>query len=289
MLRRVVFLISVGAALFLGVGWVIQQRVATRSESHGLLSWAVLMELASSGRWWLGIAAMTVGQSLSAWALQFGPVSSVEPVLVGFLLVAFAVSAASAHVRPRWQEMTGPVIVIVALTVFLAVSDPRANLRSDPGWHDIAVATGAASLVTLLVAGAGKALANRTPPVVESALLAAAAGVMYGLQDAATRGAIVVTNHHSLIYLIATMWPWVLLASATAGVLLSQAAFRAERLDYALPPTAATQPIAGIVIGVTLLGDELSASGFALAFEALSLVAMLAGVLLIGRSTALES
>ena len=112
---------------------------------------------------------------------------------------------------------------------------------------------------------------------------------MYGLQDAATRGAIVVTNHHSPLALISTLWPWVLLASATAGVLLTQAAFRAERLDWALPPTAAAQPIAGVVVGVALLGDRLSASGVALAFEALCIVAMLGGVVLIGRSPALES
>ncbi len=85
------------------------------------------------------------------------------------------------------------------------------------------------------------------------------------------------------------MWPWVLLASATAGVLLTQASFRAGRLDWALPPTAAAQPIAGIVIGVVLLGDHLAATGLALAFESLSLVAMLGGVLLIGQSRAFGS
>jgi hypothetical protein len=289
MLLLVVFLLSGFAAVFLGVGWVMQQRVATGSDSHGLLSWTVLKELISSGVWWLGIAAMTAGQSLSAWALQFGPVSSVEPVLVGFLLVAFVVSAASAQVRPRWQEMTGPVVVIIALSVFLAVADPKVNRHSDPGWHDIAAATIGVTLVTAVVASVAKLIGARTPPVVESALLAGAAGLMYGLQDAATRGAIVVTNHHSLIYLISTMWPWVVLGSATVGVLLSQAAFRAERLDFALPPTAAAQPIAGVAIGVTLLGDRLSATGIDLALEALCVLAMLAGVVLIGRSPAFET
>jgi drug/metabolite transporter (DMT)-like permease len=284
-----VFVISAAAAVFLGVGWVVQQRVAISSDSEGLLSWKVIVELISSWLWWLGIATMTIGQSLSAWALQFGPVSSVEPVLVGFLLVAFIVSAAAAHHRPRWQELTGPVILIIALTAFLAISDPQANRHSDPGWRGITVATVAAGLITAAVVVVAKVLDKRTPPVVASALFAAAAGVMYGLQDAATRGAIVVSDHHPLIYLVATMWPWVLLAAATAGVLLSQAAFRAERLDYALPPTAATQPIAGVIVGVTLLGDRLSASGVALAFEALCVVAMLAGVLLIGRSPAFES
>lgn len=284
-----VFVLSGVAALFLGVGWVVQQRVATHSESGGLLSWTVLMELVRSGMWWLGIVAMTVGQTLSSVALQFGTVSAVEPVLVASLLVAFVISAVSGDHRPRWQEMAGPVILIAALVVFLAVSNPRQATQPDPTWQAILIATAAAGVFAGLVAGSGKLFASRTAPVVECTLLAVGAGVMYGLQDAVTRGGIVFTHHHRLISVIFTMWPWVLLASATAGVLLTQASFRAGRLDWALPPTAAAQPIAGIVIGVALLRDHLAASGLALAFESLSLVAMLGGVLLIGQSRAFGS
>jgi hypothetical protein len=285
----VVFLISGVAAIFLGVGWVVQQRVAIESKSDGLLTWKVLIELASSGLWWLGIVTMTIGQTLSSVALQFGAVSSVEPVLVASLLVAFVLSARLAHQRPRWQELTGPAILIAALIVFLAVSKPQVSKHGDPRWLAITVATVCTGLVALIFAGSAKLIGKRSAPVIECTLLAAAAGVMYGLQDAATRGAIVVTNHHSPLALVPTLWPWVLLGAATAGVLLTQAAFRAERLDWALPPTAAAQPIAGIVVGVALLGDRLSASGIALAFEALCIVAMLGGVLLIGRSPAFES
>jgi len=264
----------------------VQQRVATHSQSGGLLSWTVLMELVTSGLWWLGIVSMTIGQTSSSVALQFGPVSTVEPVLVASLLVAFGISAVSSDHSPRWQEMAGPAILIVALVVFLTVASPRQGKQPDPDWQAILIATAAAGVLALLVAGSGKLLANRTAPVVECTLLAVGAGIMYGLQDAATRGAIVFSHHHKLIALLSTMWPWVLLASATAGVLLTQASFRAGRLDWALPPTAAAQPIAGIVIGVVLLGDHLAATGLALAFESLSLVAMLGGVLLIGQSRA---
>jgi hypothetical protein len=210
-------------------------------------------------------------------------------VLVASLLVAFVISARSAHHRPRWQELAGPAILIVALVVFLAVANPHETKQPDPQWHAILIATLAAGVVAAVVAGSGKLLAGRTPPVVECALLAVGAGVMYGLQDAATRGLIVFIKHHRLIALIPTMWPWVLLASATAGVLLTQASFRAERLDWALPPTAAAQPIAGIVIGVALLRDRLAATGLALAFEAVCVLAMIGGVLLIGQSPAFEN
>lgn len=278
------YLLALAGAVFLGVGWVLQQRVATATPSGGLLSWDVLKSLITSGRWWLGIAAMTAGQSFAAWALQLGPVSAVEPVLVGFLLVAFVFSGGLSHRPPSWEEVAGPIVLAAALALFLAIADPHANSHGQPGWPGITAATAASAAVAAVFAGAGWRLRKRTSAVVEAALIAAAAGIMYALQDAATRGAVVAASHHSLLHLVATMWPWVVLASATAGVLLSQAAFRAERLDYALPPTAAAQPVAGIILGVTLLGDELSATGLALFGEVLCLIAMLVGVLLIGRA-----
>jgi hypothetical protein len=185
--------------------------------------------------------------------------------------------------------LAGPVILIVALVVFLAVANPQQTKQPDPRWQAILIATVAAGLAAGLFAGSAKLLAHRTAPLVKCTLFAIGAGVMYGLQDAVTRGAIVFTHHHRLAALIPTMWPWVLLASATAGVLLTQSAFRAERLDWALPPTAAAQPIAGIAIGVALLRDHLAASGLALMFESMCVIGMLAGVLLIGQSPAFEN
>jgi drug/metabolite transporter (DMT)-like permease len=283
-----VYLIGLAAALFLGAGWVAQQRIATRSTSSGLISVKVLVELATSRLWWGGIAAMSIGQTLSAFALQFGPVSAVEPVLVVSLLVALVISAALRRRHPGWLELAGPIVLSVSLVVFLAVSDPQANRDSNPGFNSILASTIVAASVASGLAIAGIATHGRAAQIVESALLASGAGVMYGLQDVATRGVIVVLQHHSLFYLIFTMWPWVTLGAATFGVILSQAAFRAERLDYALPPTVIAQALAGIGLGIALLGDRLTASGTALAFEALCLAGMIAGVALVGLSPALE-
>jgi hypothetical protein len=94
-------------------------------------------------------------------------------------------------------------------------------------------------------------------------------------------------KQHGLTGLLRSVWPYVLIVAATIGVILSQSAFRAARLDYSLPPISAAEPITSIVLGVWLLGDVLSYSRGGLAIEALCLVAMIAGVVLIGRSPAL--
>jgi hypothetical protein len=91
-------------------------------------------------------------------------------------------------------------------------------------------------------------------------------------------------ERNDLVALMSTAWPYLVVGAATTGVILSQTAFRDARLDHSLPPTAAAQPIAGIILGLALLGDHLTVHGGALAVEAVSLVAMLTAVFIIGRS-----
>ncbi|MCU1658868.1 MAG: hypothetical protein JWO57_3524 [Pseudonocardiales bacterium] len=285
-----VFVVGITAAMFLGLGWVLQQRVAAASsQSAQLMSWRVLRQLIGSPRWWLGIGAMAAGQTLGAWALQLAAVTLVEPLLVTCLLFAFAISAYLARQPLRWQEIAGSAMLCAALAAFLAVGNPRPDLHSDPGWPSIAMATGLTAAVAAALVGLGKALGKTAGTVPQSVLLATASGVMYGLQDVATRAAIVVVQERNFAALITTVWPYLVLAAATAGVLLSQSAFRTARLDHALPPTAAAQPICGVALGVGLLGDRLSSSPVALAVEILCLIGMLAGVAAIGRSPALSA
>jgi hypothetical protein len=85
------------------------------------------------------------------------------------------------------------------------------------------------------------------------------------------------------------LWPYLLLAAATAAVLLTQRAFRAARLDYALPPMAATQPVLGVILGVLLLGDRLALDSASLAVEAVCVAILIGSTGLLARSAALGS
>jgi hypothetical protein len=113
--------------------------------------------------------------------------------------------------------------------------------------------------------------------------------LLYGLEDAATRASTLIARHEGWDALIHTGWSLVVVCAAAAAILISGTAFNSARLDYSLPPITAAAPIAGIALGVTLLGDRLSISPGALAVESACLVAMVAGVVLIGRSRTLTS
>ena len=282
-----VFLAGVAAAVILGVGWVVQQRVAVRCPSSQLMSWQLLRQLMRMPLWWVSIATIAIGQTLSAWALQLGSVALVEPLLMSCLLFAFVTSAILNRRRVQWQEIVGALVLAGSLGVFLAIANPQAGANV-PSWQSMTVAAGAIAVAAVALLYSARTATHRRAIALECGLIAAAAGAMYGLQDAATRAGIVALREHSWLQVLAMPWLYVMLAAATAAVLLSQSAFRAGRLDYALPPTAATQAIAGVVLGIVVMGDQLAITAGGLATEVICLWTMVAGTVLIARSPVLR-
>lgn len=278
-----IYVLGIAAAAFLGVGWVMQQRVAARTPSTSRLSWAAMRTLIRNVEWWGGIAAAAVGQTLAAWALQDGPITLVEPLMVASLFFAFALSAALGRHRICRHEIIGTLLLAIAVAMFLAVAHPRPTDTSLPTLFTLLLATGGACGAVLVILVASRGVRRRHAAAATATATAAAAGIFYALQDVATRGAIVAARHGGYASLIHLAWPYILLFGATAGVLFAQEAFRAERLDWSLPPTAAVQPLAGVALGVGVLNDHITASPLQLAVEALSIVVGIAGVMVMGR------
>lgn len=272
--------VGVAAALCLGLGYVLQQRVAVTMPLSEVLTWRLLFDLMRRRLWWAGIGSMVVGQVLAGYALQLDTVAAVEPLLSANLLFALAFAAAINRHRIRWQEVAGAVLLSAALAVFIGVGDPHSS--PTPETSDLAILAalgGVVGAVVVLVAAA-----RHRGLVIESVLLSTGAGLMYGLQDAATRAALVRFDHHGVVATALSPWGYIVVGSAVVAILLSQSAFKAARLDYSLPPIAAAEPIAGIVLGISLLGDVISLSVTGIVVECLCLVAMVAGAALIGRS-----
>ncbi|HKC29960.1 MAG TPA: DMT family transporter, partial [Jatrophihabitans sp.] len=221
-----VYLLAIAADVCLGVGWVLQQQVAARTRTKGDSAMQALRRLIGTPVWWGGIAAMAAGQSLAAWALQSGPVSLVDPLLVGCLLFAFAYAAWRCRERIRAGEVLGTLIVIGGLAMFAGAGQPQAEVRHQPSLLAVVVAASTAAAVAGLIVVTGQVARRRKMIAAGSAAFATAAGIFYALQDVATRGAIDVVHGRAWGALISTCWPYVLLVAAVAGVLVSQAAFR---------------------------------------------------------------
>jgi drug/metabolite transporter (DMT)-like permease len=278
-----VFVVGIAAAVSLGLGWVLQQRVAAHAALTELLSFRLLLHLMRKRVWWFGIAAMVLGQALGGLSLSLGSVALVEPLLSTNLVFAFVIAAYLSHERTRPLEIGGALLVCAALGVFIGIGQPQSNDAAAPGLPVIILA----ALVVLGVVAVVVTAAQGRPLATKSVLFATGAGLMYGLQDVATRATLQDIRRHGLPSLIISPWAYVVLGCAVIGILLSQSAFRAGRLDYSLPPTAVAEPIAGIALGITVLGDSLASSPGALVAEGLCVVAMVTGAWLVGQSATL--
>jgi drug/metabolite transporter (DMT)-like permease len=269
---------ALAAACLIGVGFVAQQHAAYREPLGEILRLRLLGHLAHNRLWLVGIAAMVCGQVLGATALDESDVASVEPILATSLIFALVF----AHLlyreplnRTVWQ---GGLLVTVGSGLFLAFGRPHAGRPAGPESTRWLVAAVVVALAVALVLSA-RPRALRT----KAMLLAAAAGMLYGVQDVLTRSSLLVLAR-GWGDLLWSWEPYGVLVIAVVGLLLAQSAFDAAPLRISLPATTAAEPLTGILLGVLIFYERLRLSPEALAAEAAGLVMMVGGIIVLGRS-----
>lgn len=279
-----VYLVGIAAALCLGLGYVLQQRAAALAPIEEVLSWRLLLDLLHKPVWLWGVGCMVVGQLLGGLALQLASVAVVEPLLAANLLFAFVISAMLSDRKVRWHEVGGALLLIAGLAAFLVVGKPRSSNHPHPDrfWTVIALIA-VAGAVTILVV-----VAKKQQFIAEAVLLSTGAGLLYGLQDAATRQTLLRADNNGVVRVLGSPWTYLVVIAAVIGLLLSQSAFKIGSLSHSLPPLTAAEPLAGIGLGVTLLADKVEVSPGRLAVEAACGAAVILGVYLIGRSRTLN-
>ena len=107
--------LGLAAAVLLGLGFVLQQRVARQAPPDDSLSWRLFADLIGKPLWLTGIVAMVSGQVLGALALGGGDgnVSLVEPLLTTNLLFALGLAWLVSDQQLTWRECAGAILLIV--------------------------------------------------------------------------------------------------------------------------------------------------------------------------------
>ncbi|MGV9327670.1 DMT family transporter [Streptosporangium sandarakinum] len=277
----VTVLLGLAAAGLLGLGFVAQQHAAYTEPLGEMLHLHLLLDLVRKPLWLCGVAAMVGGQVLGALALRRADVAQVEPLLATNLIFALAVAAAVYRERLGRGEWLGAVLVSGGVAMFLLAGRPHGGGVPGP-----ASVVWVAILATLMVAAVLVLVAVRVTLSTKAMLLAAAAGMLYGIQDVLTRASLVTLEQAGRgPGALLTIWqPYTLLVVAVLGILLNQSAFDAAPLRISLPATTAAEPVIGIMLGVAILGERLRADPPALAGEVAGLIALVAGIVILGRS-----
>ncbi|HWB67073.1 MAG TPA: DMT family transporter [Mycobacteriales bacterium] len=275
-----VFLLSFAASLCFAAGFVLQYHEAHEAPDRLFLSPKLLVELAHHKVWLAGIAVMFIGNGLQASALGVGSLAVVEPILTTSLLFALPLSAAWRRERLQRQEWLGAFLVSAGLGVVLGVGSPTTghSTMSSPMWLLVVLAScGGAQLMV--------SLGRRSRwPAPRAALIGCAAGVLFGLQDVLTGFCMHDLSHHGWLVTLTSWQFYLLIVIGAYGLVLMQSAYKAGPLTAGLPTIAVGEPVAGMLIGVFALNEQLNASTAAVTVEILAAVVMVLGTWMLGRS-----
>jgi drug/metabolite transporter (DMT)-like permease len=275
-----------GAASF-GLASAVQQRATKEVPTTGTLDPRLLLELVRRPVWVLGIGAVIVGLSLQLVALAYGPLVLVQPLLVTGVLFGAVFSAVLTHRRVDRLVVLGSLGAVAGLSAFLVLARPTGGstqLEQD-GWALLPLAVALAATVLICLT-----LASRYDGPVQVGALATATGVFYGLTAGLMK---VVTSQfrsggfpeiftHPVFYVVCAIGP--------LGFLLSQNTFQHGTLIApALAIITIVDPLVGVAIGVSWLGEQVNSSPAVLAGELIAVLVIMSSVgLLAHRGTQLR-
>lgn len=279
-----VYVFALPAACLLGLGFVLQQLAAARAPLSDMLSFRLFLDLIRMPLWLGGIGCMVCGQILGSLALTAGDLSRVEPLLATNLIFAMGLARWLGGVALGWSGWLGVATLSGGVAAFIVAGRPHegsGDVSTLRYWTVLSTVLGLAGVLVLVALNVE--LLHRPP------LLAASAGVLYGVQDALTRISGTIIGDSGVVALFSAWQPYTLVAAAVVGLLLVQSAFEAGSLRLSLPALSGSEPLVGIACGIGLLDDQLSTSPGALAWQATGIVAVLVGIVLLGRHPAMPS
>jgi hypothetical protein len=200
--------------------------------------------------WWASIVLNGGRAGFQVAALTFAPLTVVQPL--GVLALVFAIPWATrlGGQRLTRRQTRGAVIVVASVAVLLALS--VTDGRSQP----LSVADGlavTAGTLALLIVGAW--VAGRCPATWRSHLLAAVAGVAFGVASALAKTTVTVlgTDGAAAFAHPATTGTAVI---AVLGVLIAQAAYQGMELGSPLGVTTVVNPVAASVVAIAFMGES---------------------------------
>jgi len=266
-------LIAIAGAITFGASDVIEQRATHKVAKRPPLDVKLFADLLANRLWVIGITVDIAGSVLQAFALHFGALALVQPILVLDLLFAVVITYALARRRPDWVTTAGVLCCTGGLVLFLVVARPK----SPP------VSVGPGILLPLGLASAGVIalclVAWRLSPRKFLPLSTAfACGLIFGITAFLLKELTVTIGHG--FNPPSQQWPlYAFIIAEPLGFLLNQNAFQESSLIApVLAIRTVTDPLVAIGIGLVWLDETITSSPGAIAAEVIGLAVMSAGV-----------
>ncbi|HEX6116384.1 MAG TPA: DMT family transporter [Solirubrobacterales bacterium] len=260
------------AALLFALGTVIQQREAMKVPDAEAHSAGLLLRLAKRPAWLAGMVADALGFIAQAAALGIGRVIVVQPLLATSVVWALPLGAKLSGQQVVRRDVVAALAVTAGLGAFLVISDPSGGRDDAPiaAWLVAGGAICAASAVLALAGMSGS-------PARKAAACGTAAGLLFGLSAVLTK-AVVDSLDEGIVDLITDWHLYALVAIGFASMTLSQISLQAGDLAPAVATQMIFDPVASLILGLTLLQEQIHDDALGIAGSIAALLVTFAGM-----------
>jgi drug/metabolite transporter (DMT)-like permease len=273
-----VYVLALGAAFANALTSVLQRMGVEDAPADSTLHLRLISFAVRRKVWLLGFAFMVVSFVMQAIALHYGRLTEVQPILTTELLFLVIILATWFRYRVGWREWSGAALGGAGLAGFLIFANPEGGnavpLTED--WLEV----GSACVGSMALA---VVLALRGPRWWRAIMFGAAAAIGYAFTAALTK---VVTGYISQDW-VSMFVHWETYALALFGlmsVFLAQNAFHAGPIAASQSTLVLVDPLASILIGIGLFNDQLRTAPPWGPLEALSLLVLFLGMLILCNS-----
>ncbi|HEY2507535.1 MAG TPA: DMT family transporter [Streptosporangiaceae bacterium] len=269
----VAVLIAIVGAFTFGASDVLEQRATHRVAKRPPLDLKLFADLAVNRLWLIGITVDIIASVMQAFALHFGPLALVQPILVLDLLFAVVIASVLARSRPDWVVSGGVLCCTGGLVLFLAVARPQSPAVSVSPTILVPLGVGVVFVIVLCLV-AWRISPRRFLPLATAFACGAIFGVTAFLLKEITQ-----TIGHGFNP-PTQQWPlYAFIIAEPLGFLLNQNAFQESSLIApVLAIRTVTDPLVAIGIGLVWLHERVASSGAAITAEVAGLIIMSAGV-----------
>lgn len=206
--------------------------------------------------WLGGVVCDAVGLTLQIFALHFGKLTVVQPLLVSGLLFALVLRQFHEHHQISRIQMLWALLLSVCLAGFVILASSGGTTRVHE--HADRWPAGVVGGCGILLAGACVEIGRRQRRGGRSAaLLGIAVGTIYAALAALLK-AVTDIVAKSPLQIFMSWQLYVVLIIGALGLLLNQLAFQAGPLTASLPATATVDPLLSVVVGVVVYDERIS-------------------------------
>jgi drug/metabolite transporter (DMT)-like permease len=250
---------------------VLQRMGVEDAPASDTMKLSLMTHALRRGIWLLGFALMVASFLTQAVALHLGDLSEVQPILTTELLFLVLILGLWFRFRVGWREWAGALAAAGGLAGFLVFAAPESGGQTPTpaGWLTVGIPCAAVVVAAVL-------LARRGPRWWRAAMFGTAAAVTFAFTAALTK---MVTDYIANDW-VSMFWHWQTYTLAVTGLLavfLAQNAYHSGPIAASQSTLVLVDPLASILIGVGLFGDDLRTSGAWGPLEALSLLVLFIG------------